>query len=155
MTNQSAVTVEGRISYAPVEIARSRVILIADDDDLAQQILGHLAEKRGHHIVQTTSGSAVCAVAFETQPDLIVLDIGFPDADGRDVLRALKAIPQTAHIPVLIWSGRKSNPSDARISLELGAEDYVEKSDPYMFMVKIERVLARMPPKQCSLEPFG
>jgi CheY-like chemotaxis protein len=150
MTNQSAATDELRISKAPIAIERPRVILIADDDDLAQQVLGHLAEKRGHHIVQTMRGGEVCAVAFETQPDLIVLDIDFPDADGRDVLRALKAAPQTAHIPVLVWSGRKCNSADARISLELGAEDYVEKSDPQLFMVKIERVLERMPPRRLS-----
>ncbi len=125
---------------------RNQVILIADDDDLAQQMLGHLALQRGYRIVQALTGSSVFDVALETQPDLIVLDIGFPDADGRDVLCKLKAEPRTAHIPVIVWSGRKSNSSDARISLELGAEDYVEKSDPQLFVMKMERVLLRLHP---------
>ncbi len=126
--------------------SQAQTILIADDDDLAQQMLGHVALKRGYRIVQALTGSSVFELALETQPDLIVLDIGFPDADGRDVLRKLKAEQRTAHIPVIVWSGRKSNSSDARISLELGAEDYVEKSDAELFVVKIERVLLRLNP---------
>jgi DNA-binding response OmpR family regulator len=124
--------------------AHSRRILIADDDDLAQQILSYLAEKRGHTVVQATAGAAVLRMTLETRPDIIVLDIGFPDADGRDLLAKLKADERTADIPVIVWSGRKTHESDSRISLELGAEDYVEKSDPQLFLLKIERVLLRL-----------
>jgi DNA-binding response OmpR family regulator len=144
MTMMSSVSGGARTSNAPKVVARSQTILIADDDDLAQQFLGYLARKRGYRVVQTTVGSAVFDVTLETQPDLLVLDVAFPDADGRDVLRELKAESRTAHIPVLVWSGRKNNPSDARIALELGAEDYVEKSDYELFMLKIERVLLRL-----------
>jgi DNA-binding response OmpR family regulator len=144
MATMSSATEGARTSHAPRAIEPARVILIADDDELAQDMLGYSITKRGHRIVQTMSGCAVMRVALETQPDLIVLDVGFPDADGRDLLRELKAEPRTAHIPVLVWSGRKCNSSDARIALELGAEDYVEKSDPELFMLKIERVLLRL-----------
>jgi CheY-like chemotaxis protein len=76
-------------------------------------------------------------------PDLIVLDIHFPDADGRDVLSRLKADPRTTTIPVVVWSGRDPQ-SDRRIALDLGAEDYVEKRDPSTLLPKIERVLLRL-----------
>jgi two-component system KDP operon response regulator KdpE len=87
---------------------------------------------------------AVHSVALELKPDLIVLDIGFPDADGRDVLAKLKAEPRTSAIPVLVWSGRHDMESERRIAISLGAEDYVEKTDAQLLMRKIERLLLRL-----------
>jgi two-component system KDP operon response regulator KdpE len=82
-------------------------------------------------------------VALTTHPDVIVLDMGLPDADGRDVLAKLKADQRTTDIPVVVWSGRAGE-SDSRISLDLGAEDYVEKSDATLLILKLERVLLRL-----------
>jgi len=103
-----------------------------------------VASDFGHQLVQVRKGVAVLAMALESKPDLIVLDIGFPDADGRDVLAQLKADPRTANIPVLIWSGRHDLDSERRIALSLGAEDYVEKTDAGLLMRKIERLLLRI-----------
>ena len=97
----------------------------------------------GHELVQVRRGVAVLAMALESKPDLIVLDIGFPDADGRDVLAQLKAEPRTAKIPVLVWSGRHDLDSERRIAISLGAEDYVEKTDAQLLMRKIERLLLK------------
>jgi hypothetical protein len=47
-------------------------------------------------------------------------------------------------IPVIVWSGRAGHPSDSRISLDLGAEDFVEKSDATLLIRKLERVLLRL-----------
>jgi CheY-like chemotaxis protein len=91
-----------------------------------------------------TTGAQALKLAVAEQPDFIVLDIGFPDIDGRDVLAKLKADTLTAHIPVLVWSGRKASDSDSRIALDLGAEDYVEKSDAELLIGKVERVLLRL-----------
>ena len=121
-----------------------RRILIADDNEAIQEVVRRVAAKRGHLIIQATTGKSALAQAIETQPDLIVLDMGFPDADGRDVLRELKADKRTALIPVVVWSGRHGHDSDGRISLDLGAEDYVEKSDAELLFRKLERVLLRI-----------
>lgn len=98
----------------------------------------------GHQLIQVKKGVAVQAMALESAPDLIVLDIGFPDADGRDVLAQLKADPRTSAIPVLVWSGRHDLDSERRIAISLGAEDYVEKTDAALLMRKIERLLLRL-----------
>ena len=121
-----------------------RSILVADDDEIVQAVVSAAAEKFGHRVIRAMNGGETLEVAASTQPDAVILDIRFPDADGRDVLAKLKSDPRTAHIPVIVWSGRKSNDSDSRIALELGAEDFVEKGDAEFLMLKLERVLLRI-----------
>jgi two-component system, OmpR family, KDP operon response regulator KdpE len=124
-------------------MTEGRRILFADDDPGVQRALKRLAEKNGFELVPVLAGADVYTVAVEMAPDLIVLDIHFPDADGRDVLSRLKADARTTNIPVVVWSGRDPQ-SDRRIALDLGAEDYVEKRDPGTLLPKIERVLLRL-----------
>lgn len=119
-------------------------ILLADDDPAVHRMVQRVAVDYGHQLIQVKKGVAVQAMALESEPDLIVLDIGFPDADGRDVLAHLKADPRTSTIPVLVWSGRHDLDSERRIALSLGAEDYVEKTDAALLMRKIERLLLRL-----------
>jgi CheY-like chemotaxis protein len=135
---------------------RSRKILLADKNPSVQRVVRQVAEQRGHVLVQATSAAATLILASETQPELIVLDLAFADADGRDVLRQLKTRADTQHIPVVVWSGRDGHEfeSDSRISLDLGAEDYVEKDDlgqmdvakddAHLLLLKLERVLLRL-----------
>jgi len=119
-------------------------ILLADDDPAVHRMVQRVATDFGHELLQVRKGMAVVAMALEAKPDLIVLDIGFPDADGRDVLAQLKSDPQTEAIPVLVWSGRHDLDSERRIAISLGAEDYVEKTDAQLLMRKIERLLLRL-----------
>ena len=123
-----------------------RRILLADDDEVVQEVVKMAAEGRGYSVLPASTGVAALALAVSAQPDLIVLDMSFPDADGRDVLRELKADRRTAHIPVVVWSGgRDGHDSDSKISLDLGAEEYVEKGDAELFLRKLERVLLQRP----------
>jgi CheY-like chemotaxis protein len=131
------------MAYASRLMTTGRRLLFADDDPGVQRAVKRLAEKNGFELVQVLAGSDVYEAAVAQAPDLIVLDIHFPDADGRDVLSRLKADPRTRAIPVVVWSARDPN-SDRRIALDLGAEDYVEKRDPSTLLPKIERVLLRL-----------
>ena len=126
-------------------MTEGRQILLADDDAQVQRAVTRIAEKNGYKVIDVTSGGDVVTRAIETQPALIVLDVTFPDADGRDILSVLKADPRTAEIAVLIWSGDARDPeSDRKIALSLGAEDYVEKTDAQDLMRKIKRLLLRL-----------
>jgi CheY-like chemotaxis protein len=124
-------------------MSEPRRILLAEDNEELQTLVKRLALGYGHEVIQTALGGEVLSLAIEQRPHLIVLDIGFPDMDGRDVLARLKADERTASIPVLIWSGRMEGESDRRIALDLGAEDYLEKIDAPALLRKIERVLLR------------
>jgi CheY-like chemotaxis protein len=119
-------------------------ILVADDNPVVHAVVKEAAEARGYRVVGVSTAVGAIVMAIAARPDLIVLDIQFPDADGRDVLAKLKADERTAHIPVVVWSGRQGHDSDRRISLELGAEDYVEKNEAEQLVSKIERVLQRL-----------
>jgi two-component system, OmpR family, KDP operon response regulator KdpE len=124
-------------------MTEGRRILFADDDPSLQRALKRLAEQNGFELIPVLAGADVYEAAVRCAPDLIVLDIHFPDADGRDVLSRLKADARTSNIPVVVWSGRDPQ-SDRRIALDLGAEDYVEKREPATLLPKIERVLLRL-----------
>ncbi len=123
---------------------RSYRILLADDNEAIQEAVRRVCEKHGHHVIRAVTGVDAIEFASEMHLDLIVLDVEFPTEDGRDVLAKLKADARTAHIPVVIWSGRTGNISDRKLCLELGAEDYVEKDDALLLLRKIERVLLRL-----------
>jgi DNA-binding response OmpR family regulator len=120
-----------------------RQILLADDDELVQRAVKRIAELNGYNVIHVTSGGDVVTRAIETKPELIVLDVTFPDADGRDILSVLKAEPRTSDIAVLVWSARDPE-SDRKIALSLGAEDYIEKTDVQTLLRKIKRVLLRL-----------
>ena len=115
-------------------------ILVADSDVKLLKRVSDLARSEGYDVIVTSVGSDVIQLAVAREPELIVLDVEFPDIDGRDLLQAIKRDARVAAIPVLMWSGRDYD-SDRRIALELGAADYVPKSDTLMLMPKIARLL--------------
>lgn len=120
-----------------------RRILMADDDPVVQTAVRCAAADRGYEVIPATNGAEVMALAIRTQPALIVLDLTFADADGRDILTHLKADARTRNTPVLVWSARNRG-SDRKICLELGAEDYMEKADADTLLGRIKRVLLRI-----------
>lgn len=118
-------------------------ILVAEDDAKLQELAKRVLARHGYAVIQAFDSAQLWAHLVTGIPDLIVLDLGLPDADGRDLLAALKRDPRTSAVPVLVWSGRDAG-SDRRIALDLGAEDYVEKRDASTLLAKIERVLLRL-----------
>lgn len=118
-------------------------VLVAEDNEKLQAIARRAFEKKGYIVTQAFNGAELTRAIALSLPDIIVLDVGMPDADGRDLLSSLKKDPRTTAIPVVIWSGRDTD-SDRRIALDLGAEDYVEKGPASTLVAKIERVLLRI-----------
>ena len=120
-----------------------RRILIADDDAEIRAMVRRVAGPYGFEVIEAANAAQAQALASEQQPDLIVLDIAFPGEDGRDILAALKADSRTTKIPVLVWSGRDAE-SARRISLGLGAEDFIEKASAQALLARIKRLMLRL-----------
>jgi two-component system, OmpR family, KDP operon response regulator KdpE len=118
-------------------------ILVVEDNEQLLKLLRRVLEREGYEVIAAASGIELMKLVYSSKPDLIVLDVGLPDVDGRDLLASLKKDPKTFSIPVLVWSGRDPDMT-RRVVLDLGAEDYVEKGRPAILVSKIERVLLRI-----------
>lgn len=118
-------------------------ILVVEDNEPLLKLLRRVLEREGYEVIAAPSGVELMGLVYSSKPDLIVLDVGLPDIDGRDLLASLKKDPKTFSVPVLVWSGRDPD-ATRRIVLDLGAEDFVEKGPPKTLVSKIERVLLRI-----------
>ena len=118
-------------------------VLVVDDDELLQELVKIALEGEGYAVLQAFDGAGMKQVLASVKPDLIVLDVLLPDADGRDLLAKLKKDPKTSGIPVLLWTGRYPD-SDREIALDLGAEEFFEKGPADELVTKIERILLRI-----------
>ena len=102
-----------------------RVLVVEDDDDLRLAIRFSL-EQLGWTVEAVSTGADGIAAALRDIPDVITLDIGLPDIDGREVLALLKSDAETAWIPVVILSAGTGGPSVTAL-LHAGAQDYIAK----------------------------
>ena len=97
-----------------------RVLVVEDDPSVAEPLLQGLAR---HGLEATWVVYAQQALVQAPQSDVVILDLGLPDADGLDFLRELR---RTSDVPVIITTAR-GDEADRIVGLELGADDYVVK----------------------------
>jgi two-component system KDP operon response regulator KdpE len=98
-------------------------ILIVDDEPQIQRFLKLGLEAGGFAVsAAATAGDAVKMIA-QSAPDLVLLDLGLPDLDGKDVIRQTRAF---SHVPIIIVSARDREAEKIE-ALDLGADDYVNK----------------------------
>jgi two-component system phosphate regulon response regulator PhoB len=114
-------------------------VLVVDDERDIRELVSYNLSKNGYTAETVATGEEAILRARSDQPDLIVLDLMLPGADGFDVCRRLKGDPATRHIPVLMLTAR-SEEVDIVAGLELGADDYVTK--PFSPRVLLARVRA-------------
>jgi two-component system, OmpR family, KDP operon response regulator KdpE len=98
-------------------------ILIVDDEPQILRLLTVALNAAGYESFTAESGAAALKLAATGAPDLIVLDLGLPDRDGKDVLREMRLFSDA---PVIILSARDREAEKIE-ALDLGADDYVEK----------------------------
>ncbi|MBC7545526.1 MAG: response regulator [Candidatus Sericytochromatia bacterium] len=99
------------------------VVLLADDDPDALALLRNTLGSLGVTLVTATDGDTALEMARRCQPALIVLDVHMPGRDGWEVLRALRADPALATVPVIMASSE----DNATLGFRLGANDYLVK----------------------------
>ena len=109
-------------------------VLIADDDPQLVRALRITLAAHGYEVVAAADGAAAITLAAQTNPDLVLLDLGMPRLDGIEVIEALRGWTQA---PIIVISGRVGS-ADKVEALDAGADDYVTK--PF----QIDELLARL-----------
>lgn len=119
-------------------------ILMADDDKMLIDMYKERLELAGYQVSICRDGEEALAQVRREKPDIILLDIMMPKANGYEVLASLKSDPQTKDVPVVMLSAlmRDFNREKA---VEAGADDYLIKSEamPSDVITKIEQVLQK------------
>lgn len=115
------------------------ILVVEDEPSIARLVRDYLDRAGFRPALATTAGVAIDRLGTDA-PDLVVLDLGLPDRDGLDVLRAIR---QRGSVPVIILTAR-GDEVDRIVGLELGADDYVVKPfSPGELMARIRAVLRR------------
>ncbi|MGD9915675.1 MAG: response regulator transcription factor [Rhizobiaceae bacterium] len=118
----------------------SRTLLIVDDDDdLRATLAEQLALYEEFTIQQESNASRGVAAARAGVVDLLIMDVGLPDMDGREAVRMLRKSGFKA--PIIMLTGHDTD-SDTILGLEAGANDYVTK--PFRFAVLLARIRAQL-----------
>ena len=98
-------------------------ILVVDDEPQIQRFLKPALNAAGYEVVEAATGAEALKAVATAAPDVVILDLGLPDMDGKDVVAQLRG---WSEIPIIILSARDRE-SEKIASLDLGADDYVEK----------------------------
>lgn len=98
-------------------------ILVVDDEPQIQRFLKPSLMAAGYEVVEAVTGAEALKAVATQAPDLVILDLGLPDMDGKEVIASLRG---WSDIPIVILSARDRE-SEKIAALDLGADDYVEK----------------------------
>lgn len=117
------------------ENGRKMRVLVCDDEPRLLAFVQIKLRLSGYEVITATSGEAALELARSQNPDVMVLDIIMPGMDGFDVLRELRTFTS---LPVLVFSARPGNSSEA---ISLGADDYISKPfDPDELVRRIRQL---------------
>lgn len=118
-------------------------ILIIEDQEEVRENIAELLELSNYHPITATNGKEGIKKALEVMPELILCDIMMPEMDGYEVLYLVGKNPQTASIPFIFLTA-KSEKSDFRKGMNMGADDYITKPFEEMELLgAIERRLSK------------
>ena len=136
---QRPIKIAGLEDVVPGETTR---ILLVDDVPLNLEILRETLRPLGHTLLLATSGRQCLAVARESRPALILLDVVMPEMDGLDVCRQLKADPDLQHVPIIFCSALDDAAAKVQ-GLDAGAVDFITKPyEPTEVMARVNTHLA-------------
>jgi len=119
--------------------ALKKLLLIDDDPYLREALADQLVLTEEFDVFEADNGADGVIRAKEQLHDLVILDVGLPDMDGREVCRLLRK--GGVRCPIIMLTGHDSD-SDTILGLDAGANDYITK--PFKFPVLLARVRAQL-----------
>lgn len=118
-------------------------VLVVEDDPAIGRLLRRTLTEAGNAVFVATDGASGLSLALSEQPDVVLLDLGLPDLDGRQVLTMLRAVSQ---VPVIVITAQDEDRTIVA-ALDAGADDYLVK--PFggaQLAARIRAVLRRSAP---------
>ncbi|MEW6327730.1 MAG: response regulator [Thermodesulfobacteriota bacterium] len=123
-------------------------ILVIEDEPDISGLISYNLEKAGFEAAGAEDGRTAHSLIQKRLPDLILLDLMLPDADGTDICKSLKSNEKTRHIPVIMVTA-KGEEIDRVVGFELGADDYIVKPfSPRELVLRVKAVLQRTSPRE-------
>ncbi|WP_249691867.1 response regulator transcription factor [Stappia sp. WLB 29] len=116
-----------------------KILIVDDDDDLREALVEQLSLYDEFETQEAPNAAAGIKLAEEGHTDLLLMDVGLPDIDGREAVKLLRKKGFKA--PIIMLTGHDTD-SDTILGLEAGANDYVAK--PFKFAVLLARLRAHL-----------
>jgi len=124
-----------------------RILVVDDDNDLREALSEQLALHPEFEVIQAASAVRALEEIEATSPDLVIMDVGLPDLDGREAVTRLRG--EGFKRPIIMLTGRDSD-ADTILGLDSGANDYISK--PFRFSVLLARIRVQMRQHEASEE---
>ena len=129
-------------------------VLIVEDEPQMRRALDLNLSARGYDVQAVEDGTSALNAFAAAPPDVMVLDLGLPDLDGLEVIRAIR---RTSTVPILVLSARVGS-NDKVSALDLGADDYVTKPfDMFELLARLRAATRRSgsDPQRAATVTFG
>jgi DNA-binding response OmpR family regulator len=121
------------------------ILLVDDDEDLRETLIEQLSLYDEFALLQEATAAKGMQVAKNSPVDLLIMDVGLPDMDGREAVKLLRKGGFKA--PIIMLTGHDTD-SDTILGLESGANDYITK--PFRFAVLLARIRAQLRQHEAS-----
>ena len=115
------------------------ILLVDDDDDLREALSEQLVMTEDFEVFEAATGAQAMERIRSQVHDLVILDVGLPDTDGRELCKVMRK--QGVKCPIVMLTGQDSD-ADTILGLDAGANDYVTK--PFKFPVLLARIRAQL-----------
>ena len=113
------------------------LVLVVEDNEMNRDMLTRRLERKGLAVECAVSGPEGIRMASQVLPDIVLMDVALGEMDGWEATRAIKANPQTTHIPVIALTAHALE-SDRKKSLEAGCSEFETKP------VDIDRLITKI-----------
>ena len=127
----------------------STSVLVIDDEQAISKLIRFNLEDESTQVIDAATGYDGIRILQESNIDLLLLDLGLPDIDGRTVLSKLRATDLLCDLPVIVIS---AEPPDRRLVEQFRLDDYIQKPfDMRDFLSRVKRVISIRDHVHCSV----
>ena len=128
--------------------AKKPTIVVVDDDAGIRDSLKDLMASESWNCAVAGTGEEGLELVKSLRPQLVVTDIQLPDMSGYQFCHTLKRGPGSRHVPVVMITGRFTEPDDKVQGFESGADEFFNKPfDPVLFVARIKSILRGLAPQ--------